>query len=1037
MAVVSSLLVAGVASAPPADATSRFDVGWDATDVPFTIRTETYSLPDPIDEGRVRCGVAHYAVYDHVKYGVRPGGGGNSQAGDAASNAYLARVSSGDVDTTFLVGRPSVTHFYIGDISFGGSHGAFVGGYNHQHDPMFSNPGTGVSPQLGTPCSDIFSLYGTFGEGRFGADDFGVITHPTWQAGETEPAPTLDVSVPSASQEIGDQVPVSVTLSNPAELPLESLVLSGGSGLLFDPQQLDLVSGPTPAAPATLAAGQSVTLDYVVEPLTSGALPVRAVASGVLDGENVSVEGTANVNVLPLVEVELSTSVTEATKVGDEFDVIATVTNNEEVEVTDIKAESLAVDPGGLAEYVSGPLNEAGNDPRLDPVTIPAGGSATIRWTYGALARGEATFTGGVSGRDPYAGSLFFLDGSTTVAIEAPGIEITDFRMQPGAPVPGQFGNLRGTITNVGSVEVRDLDFEMESNPRTVILEQRMEDGGLSPRIEVLEPGESREFLIPFGMVLDVQEFGAYTVDLTMNGTATVDGDDVDVGTDARTAGALDLSEYWTNIFDEVGRQLRDGFFELFEGVNDWGDSSTLGGVSVGSAQGVITAFQKMGDGILTAGELVVTEEGRTRLTKTGKQVVAAIREYVHTTTPKKMIIDFADVRDDVTIGAVGTFADWMFTVEKAASEGDYRQVSSLLTESGTQFATGVGVEAAAGQLFAKFMSTAVARTGLSYLKRAPKTPVEGPDVPDPNYERIVDAEYDDLTDIPTGVSLSGQTVARAGLTVDEHAWMIEMAKEHGVAFFVRPRPSDAAKWARLGYNAKPMAIKFKSVNDIDAKWLGYDEFADMKGVVVVRKPVEPLDAMQEAVERGELEWGGKEIDDIIKRYNTRRAEWEQLDEVISELNAQNGGEGFDIQRYGRTIRTKVTVDAGGVLRMTWNNKPIFSDIDLLAIARPDGSPIDPDLHDQITRAGGFGIDGQHGDSTMTSDFPNWKVAEKVAVPYIFEHRRGGEPLVIVQADVTTLGYVDQVTLPATAPEGSGYDLYGQVKVTYEGAGSR
>ena len=39
----------------------------------------------------------------------------------------------------------------------------------------------------------------------------------------------------------------------------------------------------------------------------------------------------------------------------------------------------------------------------------------------------------------------------------------------------------------------------------------------------------------------------------------------------------------------------------------------------------------------------------------------------------------------------------------------------------------------------------------------------------------------------------TGETVARAGITPDEHGWMIEMAKEHGVAFFVRPRPEDAA----------------------------------------------------------------------------------------------------------------------------------------------------------------------------------------------------------------------------------------------------
>src|SRR5690606_19336070 len=94
-------------------------------------------------------------------------------------------------------------------------------------------------------------------------------------------------------------------------------------------------------------------------------------------------------------------------------------------------------------------------------------------------------------------------------------------------------------------------------------------------------------------------------------------------------------------------------------------------------------------------------------------------------------------------------------------------------------------------------------------------------------------------------------------------------------------------------------------------------------------------------------------------------------DGILHKLNGDtlgpNGeivaGDGFTIQRYGNTIRTKVTIDPDGVIRFTHNNQPVYSDIDLMAIARPDGTPIDPELHKLISERAGFGIDSQHGDT--------------------------------------------------------------------------
>jgi len=881
-----------------------------------------------------------------------------------------------------------------------------------------------------------------------------------WTVGPPEVKPELDVRVNSGAEgnlEIGDRVPVTVTLRNPNVLAITNLSLGGGSGLRFGQDHLALVSGPDTTPPTSLQPGASVDLRYEVEVLASGNLEVATEATGTYDGKPLAGRCATVLNVPPKVTISLANSVTTATKVGDQFTVTATLTNDEDVAVTGVRAEPLSSRPLDVVSPVSGPTGPGGTDPRVDQITIPAKGSVDITWVYRADKKDTAQLTAQVSGRDPREGSLFFLSAETSVTIEAPGIEISDLHLQPGAPVPGDFGNLRGTVTNIGSLDVTDIDFTLESAPELKIALGPLAklDPSVSPRIPTLAVGESREFLIPVAMITDPGGLATYTADVTMTGTAEVGGEDTEVTTVGHVGGGLDLSTYWMSIWDDVWRQLQQDTLDFFEGVNTWGDTSTLAGVSVGSGQGVLNAFQKLGDGLLKPIDILgqASGDGGQKLTEDGKAIVAAVREYYNTTSLKKMTIDFANVRDDITVGGVGIFAEWMRNVDKAATDGDYRKVAELITEPATDVALGFGTEKAGGQLFAKLLQQPMVRRTLSAFQKAP----EVPDAPTPaQIETIVDADYADLKDIPTGVRVTGQTVARAGLTAEEHAWMIEQAKEHGVAFFVRPRPAEAAKWAKLGFNAKPMAIKLKSITDLDHEWLGYP---DKKGVVVFREPTDPLEAMMKAVDAGELEEGSKLIDDIIERYNLRKAEWESYRYPFGkdgpEFDPKEGfvrklrgdkllegggimeGDGFDVQRYGKKVRTGVSIDAEGQVIFSHNNQPVFSDIDLLSIAMPDGSAIDPALHRKLAKAAGFGIDGQHGDSVMTSDFPDWATAKKFATQYAGEHMRGGDPLVIVQPDVTTLGYVDGVDVPDGNIPGSDYELYGKITTTYEGAGRR
>lgn len=871
---------------------------------------------------------------------------------------------------------------------------------------------------------------------------------------------TVSLSSVERNVELGEEVPVTMELRNTSDQPLESMELLGGVGLNFDTDYLQLVSGPQPPPGTTLEPGATATFAYTVKALRTGTIEIVGGVDGMLQGEQISNDDTLRVTVPPDIDVALSSTVTTATKVGDEFQVVATLTNNDPEDVADVRAEPLSQDPGGRVSPVTGPLDSAGRDVRTFPLTLPAGGTETITWTYLAEERGAVELTAQLSGRDPREDSLFFLSESLSVAIEAPSLEVSDLRLQPGSIVPGDFGVLRGTVTNNGSVDVSDIDVALESTPEMdeVTLPPDRIDPALSPRIALLAPEASREFLIPVSMSLDVGGLATYRTAVTFTGTAEVGGEDAPVETVAETVGSLDLTSYHETILDSVRANLFQDFLEVIEGINEWGDSSTLSGVAVGSTEGALKAMQTMGDGLLKINDLIgeASGDGGQRLTEQGEAIAAAAREYLATTSAQKMAVDLANLEENITVGGVGIFAEYLRDIDRAYTSGNSREVARLIAEPATELATGAGAEVAAGRIFSKLIAQPLVRETIRELKRAPAPIVDGPDVP---YEQLRRRELQDLRDMPTGVAITGETVARAGLTVDEHGWMIDMAREHGVAFFVRPRPETAAKFAAQGFNAKPMAIKLKSISEIDHKWLGWDDYADSEGLVVFRKPVDPLPKLKAAVERGELEYGGAEIDKILERYELRLAEWKSYEKpfgpdgptvdprqgILHKLNgdtlAPDGsvvdGSGFNVKRYKETVRTRATIDADGVIRFDFNNKPVYSDIDLLHIAKPDGSNIDPALHRQIAEAAGFGIDGQHGDSVATSDFANWTDAKKFATQYAGEHMRGGDPLVIVQGDVTTLGYVKSIDVPTGDLAGSGYDLYGKITTTYEGAGRR
>ena len=219
--------------------------------------------------------------------------------------------------------------------------------------------------------------------------------------------------------ELGEQIPVTLSLRNTGAVPLESLALLGGVGLNFNGEYLELVSGPDPAPPGRIEPGATLTFQYVVQPLRTGRLQIDAGFDGTINNAAASDDASVVLNVPPDIDVVLSSSVTSETRVGDEFTVVATLTNNDPEDVGGIRAQPLAQVPGDRVTPVSGPLDAVGDDIRTVPLTIASGETETITWRYLAEEPGVVELTAQISGRDPREDSLFFLSESLTVPIES------------------------------------------------------------------------------------------------------------------------------------------------------------------------------------------------------------------------------------------------------------------------------------------------------------------------------------------------------------------------------------------------------------------------------------------------------------------------------------------------------------------------------------------------------------------------------------------------------------------------------------------
>ena len=912
----------------------------------------------------------------------------------------------------------------------------------------------------------------------------------------TEDRLAIELEMESVTLNPGEEHVVNVTAYNFEAEDIEDFSLS----LDIDETLLTLVEGAAPPVLQTIARDGSTSTRYIIRAEDSGETNISVTGEGSLTPSALIVQDIAEqqITINPDLNVTLETSVDEFTRAGDEVTITLTLVNNEDFTIDGIRVESLGISPNELLEFVSGPLDPDGNDPRVSPLALGAGETTTVTFTYIATQRGVVELTSTLASNNPFNGTRFFQSTDTTLAIETADFRLTNLRLQPERPVPGEIVSIRGEIENTGSLDIVDIDFELTPfAPDIQVLIELLEDldPDVSPQIALLEPGadNTREFIIPVFVEWDVVDETRYTLNVDFTANAIVEGEEIELLVSETLRGDLDRTEYWRDTLDFTFQFFRDSYngavTETLDGIDLVAEGSLLGGTLVGRTEGVLNVLQRFGDGFLTAGDLVISVASEPDVyTEEGLMLAQLIIDYAATTSRKQLVDDLisanvalADLEDQLILSAVNSVEDYLGDVKTAFIDGNTREFNRLITEPQAELVLGLGVEGAAAQMFSRVVRAGRARglikgrqKGVSDLSRELLQAAD--DEAARIAGRLVAAEARLFKNAPEGVNLTARIAAAAGLDGRELAFMLRNAKRvqpdgSQVTYFVRPRPQSATRHAAAGLNAKPLGVKFKSVNDIDYKYLGYNRVDE--GLVVLTEPAS-IETVRgniiDAIIRGDINPNTPEgmatMRMIWSRLSVKQNDFNTRNQFLEKFNATqthmvtDSRTGFTaevtqpgtiIQRFGNDVVTTASIDSRGRLTFDFNGREVYSDVDLLSVARVDGTNLDASVHMRILNEAGFGFDRQHHATAQTSDFPDARVARDVAEAFLTAHSRGGEALLVVGPNGITKTYVESFELiPLNEVQNevgdlaerfvgkSGYDLYGQIvrNVRYSGLGA-
>ncbi len=131
---------------------------------------------------------------------------------------------------------------------------------------------------------------------------------------------------------------------------------------------------------------------------------------------------------------------------------------------------------------------------------------------------------------------------------------------------------------------------------------------------------------------------------------------------------------------------------------------------------------------------------------------------------------------------------------------------------------------------------------------------------------------------------------------------MADLAEKYGVVITLRPNGSFRFKWLLEGAGLKVEAFKMKTVNKLDALFLGYRE-SDL-GSLVLRSPLDPSD-LAAVVREARIQYGDLVADAVLKRGQQRAKEWKNYADVYKQyakpLN-EGGGVPVGFNRQGNAL---------------------------------------------------------------------------------------------------------------------------------------
>jgi hypothetical protein len=191
-------------------------------------------------------------------------------------------------------------------------------------------------------------------------------------------------------------------------------------------------------------------------------------------------------------------------------------------------------------------------------------------------------------------------------------------------------------------------------------------------------------------------------------------------------------------------------------------------------------------------------------------------------------------------------------------------------------------------------------------------------------------------------------------------------ADARDITIDVRPTNPESVPWLERGALPKPMAIKAKTINDLDIR-LGAS--AEHRGLAGLFEPKLP--------ERGGMPEG--EWNALQKRFRQRANEYDELRPKMDAYQEQGKFEVRNGVVYGK--------DANGEFR------PITGDHDIFDIRHPAGSRLSPSEENAlITEMRQHNMGVQHGPHMYWQ--PNGEFEQNIYDTIVRSHQPGGEPLV-------------------------------------------